>query len=96
MNLEMVAVENNCYSNSNSLNAYAKILEEIMDDLALLDIEVLVAHKETGPGQFEIVLGYGDVMETLDKYFLARETIKAVFGKYSYIVTFIPKSSSIT
>ena len=49
-NLEMVAVENNCYSNSNSLNAYAKILEEVMDDLALLDVEVLVAHKETGPG----------------------------------------------
>lgn len=43
-------VEYNGYSNSNSLDLYSKILEDICLNLDALDIEVLVAHKETGPG----------------------------------------------
>jgi glutamine synthetase len=50
MNLQYEAVENNCYGNSNSLDAYSKILEDVCDTLAALDIEVLAVHKETGPG----------------------------------------------
>ena len=89
-------MEYNGYSNANSLDLYSKILEDVCDTLALLDIEVLVVHKETGPGQFEVVLGYDTVLATLDRYFMAREAIKAVMRKYSYIATFIPKSSAIT
>ena len=50
LNTAFEAVENNCYSNSNSLDAFSKILEDVCDNLALLGIEVLVVHKETGPG----------------------------------------------
>lgn len=96
LNLSFEAVENNCYGNSNSLDAYSKIFEDVCDTLEALSIEVLAVHKETGPGQFEIVLNYGDVMETLDNYFMAREAIKAVLRKYSLLTTFIPKSSPIT
>jgi glutamine synthetase len=78
------------------LDLYSKILEDVCDTLAILDIEVLVIHKETGPGQFEIVLGYDTVLKSLDRYFMARETIKAVLRKYSLLVSFIPKSSAIT
>jgi glutamine synthetase len=42
------------------------------------------------------VLDYGEVLETLDKYFMARETIKGVLRKYSLICSFIPKSGPIT
>lgn len=89
-------MEFNGYSNSNSLDLYSLILEDICDTLAQLDIEVLVVHKETGPGQFEVVLGYDSVMKSLDRYFMAREAIKAVLRKYSLIGSFIPKSSAIT
>ncbi len=50
MNLEYVGVENNCYSNSNSLDAFCKLFEDVCDTLFIMGIEVLVAHKETGPG----------------------------------------------
>lgn len=43
-------VEYNGYCNANSLDLYSKILEDIALNLAALDIEVLVIHKETGPG----------------------------------------------
>ena len=43
-------MEFNGYSNANSLDLYSLILEDICDTLAQLDIEVLVVHKETGPG----------------------------------------------
>jgi glutamine synthetase len=42
------------------------------------------------------VLGYGSVLEILDRYFMAREAIKAVLRKYSLLVSFLPKSSAIT
>jgi glutamine synthetase len=96
LNLNYEAVELNGYSNANSLDLYSKILEDVCDTLEQLDIEVLVVHKETGPGQFEIVLNYGDVLITLNRYFMAREAIKAVLRKYSLLVSFIPKSSAIT
>ena len=95
-NLEFSPVEYNVYSSSNSLDLYAGILEEIVLKLQAMDIEVLVVHKETGPGQYEVVLGYGEILETLDKYFMARELIKAVLRKYSLIGSFIPKSGPIT
>lgn len=96
MTSDYLGVEHNCYSNSNSLDAHAKMLEDVCETLFIMGIEVLVAHKETGPGQFEIVLNYGDLMVTLDKYFMAREAIKGVIRKYGFIVSFIPKASSIT
>ncbi len=49
-NLQYEGVENNCYANSNSLDAYSKILEDVCDTLEALEIEVLAVHKETGPG----------------------------------------------
>ena len=39
-----------------------------------------VMHKESGPGQFEIVLKYGKVMQSIDNYQLARETIHHHFS----------------
>lgn len=95
-NLEFAPVEFNGYCNANSLDLYSKILEDVVLNLHAVDIEVLVVHKETGPGQYEIVLGYGDVLETLDKYFMARELIKGVLRKYSLLCSFIPKSGPIT
>lgn len=93
---DYIGIENNCYANSNSLDAFSKMLEDVCETLFIMGIEVLVAHKETGPGQFEIVLNYGDVMVTLDRYFLAREAIKAVIRKYGYLTCFLPKASAIT
>ncbi len=39
------------------------------------DILFEIAHKECGAGQFEVVLKYGDVMKTLDDYFLTKEIL---------------------
>lgn len=39
------------------------------------NIEFEIAHKECGAGQYEVVLKYGDVMRSLDNYYLAKEVI---------------------
>lgn len=49
-NLEFAPVEFNGYCNANSLDLYSKILEDVVLNLQAVDIEVLVVHKETGPG----------------------------------------------
>lgn len=49
------------------------------------------AHKECGPGQYEIVLKFGEVLRTLDNYYLAKEIISQHFKKKGLTVTYIPK-----
>jgi len=50
LNQSFEAVELNGYSNANSTDLYAFLLDDICNNLEKLDIEVLVYHKETGPG----------------------------------------------
>jgi len=51
-------------------------------------------HKETGPGQYEIVLKYDDVMKSVDNYILTKETIYHHFKAIGKRAVFLPKTCS--
>eukprot|EP00347_Sterkiella_histriomuscorum_P020702 403336805 len=90
MNQQYSPVEESLYLDSKSLDFYSQQLCEIAKHLKALNTNITGIHKETGRGQFEIILSYGPVLEILDKYFLAREVINNVLSKHNLIASFIP------
>ena len=48
-------------------------------------------HAESSPSQLEVVMKYGEPIETIDNYFLAKQTIYSIFTKKGYVPTFLPK-----
>jgi len=77
-----------------SLTSLVTLIDDF-DELYIImknnGINFEIAHKECGGGQFELVLKYGDVIKTLDDYYLAKEIIAQHFKKKGYVVTYLPK-----
>jgi glutamine synthetase len=84
-------VEANPESSLSSLVALIDDFDHLYANMKAHGINMEIAHKECGGGQFEVVLNYGDVMKTLDDYYLAKEIITQHFRKKGCLVTFIPK-----
>lgn len=57
-------------------------------------IEIIHMHKEAGPGQLEIALGYCEVSRSIENYLLARMIITRYFQKKGLLVSFLPKTFS--
>lgn len=68
-------IEKNLESNLTSLVPFLEDLEEIHGIMSKHGISFECSHKECGNGQYEIVLGYGEVLKTLDDYYLTKEII---------------------
>ncbi|CDW89798.1 glutamate--ammonia ligase [Stylonychia lemnae] len=77
-----------------SLTSLVSLIDDF-DQLNLImkqnGINLEAAHKECGSSQYEAVLKYGDVVKTLDDYYLAKEIITQHFKKRGYVVTYLPK-----
>jgi glutamine synthetase len=85
-------IEFNNDSNLHSLVNDVDDFDQIFSKLREAGIHIEAIHKECSPGQFEIVLKYGEVFKTLDDYYLAREIIAQHFKKEkNQLVTFLPK-----
>ena len=67
--------ELNADSNLHSLVTYLDDFDIIYEVMHKHGIHVETIHKECSPGQFEIVIKYGEVIKTLDDYYLAKEII---------------------
>lgn len=78
------------YSSAGAFDANAAILEELCETLHELGLQVEQMHKESGPGQFEVVLGHGPVITAVDGLLFAREAIVAVAHRHQRKVTFLP------
>lgn len=81
LNKDMTAIEHNTDSSLTSLVSLIDDFDYLYTFMKAHDIACEVMHKECGNGQFELVLKYGDVMKTLDNYYLAKEIISQHFRK---------------
>ncbi|GAB5030175.1 glutamine synthetase [Nannochloropsis oceanica] len=79
------------YSSAGAFDDAAPILDELCKTLSELGLIVEQMHKESGPGQFEIVLGHRPVMTAVDGLLFAREAIVAVAQRHQRRVNFLPK-----
>ena len=79
------------YCSSGAFDAAAPMLEDMAETLQLLGLTVEQLHKESGPGQFEIVLGHCPVLDSVDNLLLAREAVTAVAHRHQRRATFLPK-----
>lgn len=79
------------WSNSAAMrNRCWPIIEEIVNILTLSGIEVYQFHSEGTKGMFEISTGPLPVLEAVDAWIYARETIKTLFFKHNIIATLHP------
>ncbi|XP_058771186.1 uncharacterized protein LOC131644647 [Vicia villosa] len=88
---EWVPFDSSPYSCSSSFDVASPILREITTALHSIGIPVEQLHKETGQGQFEVVLEYTICTKAADNLVYARETIRAIARKHGLIATFLPK-----
>lgn len=84
-------IEANPESSLTSLVTLIDDFDQIYKLMNQNGIDFEIGHKECGAGQYEIVLKYGEVMQTLDNYYLAKEIISQHFKKKGLVVTYIPK-----
>lgn len=68
----------------------ASFMDDVITCLEQMKISVCAAHAESSPGQFEVVLGHKDVLESVQDLVLARLAIKAIARKHSLVASFVP------
>ena len=83
--------ETRTYSSAGAFDEAASFLQDVCATLHELGVAVEQMHKESGPGQFEVVLGHLPVMEAVDGLLFAREAIVAVAQRHKRRITFLPK-----
>ncbi|KAI6657069.1 Protein fluG-like [Oopsacas minuta] len=93
INQDGTPLNNYLYGSSTAYEEASVVIEEIYHSLLEMGIEVDQLHKESAPGQYEIVLHYGPVLSLCDKLLLAREVITAIALRHKLKVSFIPKAS---
>ena len=86
-----VPIDPRTYSSASAFDAAAPILEEICEALHGLGIKVEQLHKESGPGQYEIVVAHLPVMEAVDGLLFAKQAIVATARRHGKCASFLPK-----
>lgn len=79
------------YSSARAFDVESSLLDDLCDTLYSMGIVVEQLHKESAPGQFELVLGHLPAMEAVDGLLLAREAVAAVAYRHQRRVTLLPK-----
>ena len=67
------------------------VLRAMQDACLGLGLRVTAAHREVSPGQFEMNLEHGDVLDATDRVFLFEEAVKAVAAQHGYRANFMGK-----
>ncbi|MEJ7732695.1 MAG: glutamine synthetase family protein [Polyangiaceae bacterium] len=69
----------------------SKLMAAILDGLRAFDCEVEALHTETGPGVYEIAIGYDEGLRAADKAALAKVALKQIAHEHGLAVTFMAK-----
>lgn len=67
------------------------VLGEIRNNLETIGIDLEAVHSEYGPGQIEMIIEYGNVLEIADKIVLIKSIVKEVSRKHGLYATFMAK-----
>lgn len=88
---ESLYTDTRTYCSAGAFDKAASFLEDLCETLQELGLTVEQLHKESAPGQLEIVLGHLPVILAVDGLLFAREAIVAVAHRHKQRVTFLPK-----
>jgi glutamine synthetase len=66
----------------------------VRDQMLQYGLPVEACNPETGPGQFEITLRYGDSLKAADDAFLFKSGVKEVAAQHDLLATFMAKPNS--
>lgn len=67
------------------------VLQDMCAAIHALGLRVEQLHKESAPGQFEIVLGHLPALEAADGLLLAKQAIVAIAHRHGLRASFLPK-----
>ncbi len=65
----------------------------ILDEMAAFDIAIEALHTETGPGVYEVAIGYDTAIRAADKAALFKTQMKSLAARHGLAVTFMAKWS---
>lgn len=63
----------------------------ILNEMTAMDIAIEALHTETGPGVYEVAIGYDEALRAADKAALFKTHMKALAGRHGVSVTFMAK-----
>src|SRR5262249_21466754 len=69
----------------------APLLHAILDEMAAFDIPIEGLHTETGPGVYEVAIGYDEALRMADKAALFKTAMKQLCARHGLAVTFMAK-----
>lgn len=67
------------------------VLRDMQDACVALGLGVTAAHREVSPGQFEMNLIHGEVLDATDRVFLFEEVVKEIASRRGYRANFMGK-----
>lgn len=70
------------------------VLQDMCAAIHALGLRVEQLHKESAPGQFEIVLGHLPALEAADGLLLAKQAIAAIAHRHGQRASFLPKMAA--
>lgn len=78
------------YALFEQMDVAANFLDDVIVCLEQMKIVVRMVHAEHVPGQFEVVLGHKDILESVQDLVLARLAVKAIARKHNLVASFVP------
>lgn len=85
-------IDQSLFAQTYALDKASTIISEIIEALKDQEIFPEMLYAESGHGQFEIPVHYGDTLKAADQQIAFKETVRAVVQKYeNLIASFVPK-----
>lgn len=79
------------FASSLGMDINRPVIDDIADALTAQSIQVERYHPESGPGQQEISIRYGDALQAADRQITFRQTVRAIALKHGLTASFMPK-----
>lgn len=88
---ELIPADSTIYAMTQAMNQHAALIDEFADSLIAQGISVDYCYPESGPGQLEVSIGYGEALRAADHQVIFRETARGVALRHGLVASFLPK-----
>ncbi|MDJ0796297.1 MAG: glutamine synthetase family protein [Calothrix sp. MO_167.B12] len=83
--------DNTVFASTLGMDINGGVIDDIADALTAQGIQVERYYPESGPGQQEISIRYGDALQAADRQIAFRQTVRGVALKHGLTASFMPK-----
>jgi glutamine synthetase len=75
-------------------SAHAELVDDLVKHMKAFDVEIEGIHTETGPGVYEVAIGYDDAVRAADKAMLFKTGAKEIAARRGLIACFMAKPNA--